>query len=52
LNPDTRWTYDPVKGYSKSRNSPWAGQTMEGRAIATIVGGQLVFDVARGVLTS
>jgi dihydroorotase len=52
LNPDTRWTYDPVKGYSKSRNSPWAGQTMEGRAIATIVGGQLVFDVERGVLTS
>jgi hypothetical protein len=25
---------------------------LEGRAIATIVGGQLVFDVARGVLTS
>jgi dihydroorotase len=52
LNPDTRWTYDPVKGYSKSRNSPWAGQTLEGRTIATIVGGQLVFDVERGVLTS
>ena len=51
LNPDTRWTYDPVKGYSKSRNSPWAGQTLEGRAIATIVGGQLVFDIERGVLT-
>ena len=52
LNPTVRWTYDPVKGYSKSRNSPWAGQTLEGRAMATIVGGRLVFDVARGVLTS
>jgi dihydroorotase len=52
LNPVARWTYDPVKGYSKSRNSPWAGQTLEGRAIATIVGGRLVYDVERGVLTS
>ncbi len=51
LSPEARWTYDPVKGYSKSRNSPWAGQTLEGRAMATIVGGRLVYDVARGVLT-
>jgi dihydroorotase len=52
LNPDVRWIYDPMKGYSKSRNSPWAGQTLEGRAVATIVGGRLVYDVARGMLTS
>ena len=26
-----RWTYDPVKGYSKSRNSPWSGETLTGR---------------------
>jgi dihydroorotase len=52
LHPDVRWTYDPVKGYSKSRNSPWAGQTLEGRAMATIVGGRLVYDVGRGMLTS
>jgi dihydroorotase len=50
LDPDTSWTYDPAKGYSKSRNSPWAGQTLTGRAIATIVGGRLVYDVERGVL--
>ncbi len=50
LDPDTRWIYDPAKGYSKSRNSPWAGQTLTGRAIATIVGGRLVYDVERGVL--
>jgi len=50
LDPDTRWVYDPAKGYSKSRNSPWAGQTLTGRAIATIVGGRLVYDVDRGVL--
>jgi dihydroorotase len=50
LDPDMKWTYDPAKGYSKSRNSPWAGQAMTGRAIATIVGGRLVYDVDRGVL--
>jgi dihydroorotase len=50
LDPDRSWTYDPAKGYSKSRNSPWAGQTLKGRAIATIVGGWLVYDVDRGVL--
>jgi len=50
LDPDTSWIYDPAKGYSKSRNSPWAGQTLTGRAIATIVGGRLVYDVDRGVL--
>ena len=50
LDPDASWTYDPAKGYSKSRNSPWAGQTLTGRAIATIVGGRLVYDVERGVL--
>ena len=50
LDPDTSWTYDPAKGYSKSRNSPWAGWTLTGRAIATIVGGRLVYHVERGVL--
>jgi dihydroorotase len=50
LDPDTSWVYDPAKGYSKSRNSPWAGQTLTGRAIATIVGGRLVYDVERGVI--
>jgi len=50
LDPEVRWTYDPAKGYSKSRNSPWAGQTLTGRAISTIVAGRLVYDVARGVL--
>lgn len=50
LDPDVVWKYDPAKGYSKSRNSPWAGQGLTGRAIATIVGGRFVYDVERGVL--
>jgi dihydroorotase len=49
-DPERSWVYDPFKGYSKSRNSPWAGQTLQGRAVATIVAGRLVYDVDRGVL--
>jgi dihydroorotase len=52
LDPERRWTYDPVKGYSKSRNSPWAGQTLTGRVVATVVGGRLVYHVDRGILVS
>jgi dihydroorotase len=50
VDPERRWTYDPAKGFSKSRNSPWAGSTFQGRATQTLVGGRLVFDVDRGVL--
>jgi dihydroorotase len=50
LDPEERWVYDPAKGYSKSRNSPWAGQTLVGRVRQTIVDGRIVFDVERGVL--
>ena len=50
LDPERRWTYDPAKGYSKSRNSPWAGQELTGRVIATVVGGNMVYHADRGVL--
>jgi dihydroorotase len=50
LDPERRWLYDPSKGYSKSRNSPWAGEEMRGRVLWTIVGGELVYDSERGVL--
>jgi dihydroorotase len=50
LDPERCWTYEPIKGYSKSRNSPWAGRALVGRVIATLVGGRLVHHVDRGVL--
>jgi dihydroorotase len=50
IDPERRWTYDPAKGFSKSRNSPWAGKELVGRALVTLVGGRLVFHVDRGVL--
>ncbi len=50
INPDREWTYDPAQGFSKSRNSPWKGQGMTGRVVATIVDGRLVYHHERGVL--
>ncbi len=50
LDPERRWVYDPAKGYSKSRNSPWAGQEMTGRSLACWVEGRLVHHVDRGIL--
>jgi dihydroorotase len=50
VDPERRWVYDAAKGYSKSRNSPWDGDEMIGRTIATLVGGALVYHCDRGVL--
>jgi dihydroorotase len=50
LDPGRRWVYDPAQGFSKSRNSPWAGRELEGRVLATWVGGRLVYQQGRGVL--
>lgn len=50
LDPDEQWTYDATDGFSKSRNSPWDGQTLTGRVVATIVAGRLVFRAGRGVV--
>jgi len=50
VDPERRWTYDAAKGYSKSRNSPWDGRAFDGRVVATVVGGSLVYHADRGVL--
>jgi dihydroorotase len=50
LDPERRWLYDPAKGHSKSRNSPWAGQELQGSVVATVVDGRLVYHGDRGVL--
>ncbi len=50
LDPKRSWHYDPAKGYSKSRNSPWANEELTGFVVATIVGGRLAYHSDRGVL--
>jgi dihydroorotase len=47
LDPARRWRYDPARGFSKSRNSPWAGQELTGCVLATWVGGRLVYQAGR-----
>ncbi|HUO04730.1 MAG TPA: dihydroorotase [Candidatus Binataceae bacterium] len=47
IDPDLEWTIDPEKFLSKSRNTPYAGMKLKGRAIVTIVGGEIVFDGRR-----
>jgi dihydroorotase len=42
---DHEWTYDVNRSPSKSRNTPFHGQRFKGGAIATIVGGQVVWRV-------
>lgn len=43
LDPNANWTYDLSKSPSKSRNSPFDGKLFRGRAVATIVSGEVVW---------
>jgi dihydroorotase len=43
IDPAAEWIVRPEEFYSKSRNTPFAGRRLRGRAGATIVRGQLVF---------
>ncbi len=45
IDPDLEWTYDVQATRSLSRNSPFHGWEMKGRAIRTIVAGRTVFEV-------
>lgn len=44
IDPDFEWTVDPGKFLSCSRNTPFAGVRMRGKAMLTFVGGQIVYD--------
>ncbi|RUL85725.1 dihydroorotase [Tautonia sociabilis] len=41
LDPDARWTIDPERSRSKSRNTPFAGWEVVGRAHTVIVNGEV-----------
>ena len=43
LDPQLEWVFDSSKSKSKSRNTPFNGRSMCGAAVATIVGGRLVY---------
>jgi dihydroorotase len=45
LDLNLEWTVDPTTFRSKSRNTPFAGWALKGRAIATVVGGRVVWEL-------
>ena len=44
LDPARQWKFDVHQSKSKSRNSPFHGWEMKGKAIATIVSGKVVYE--------
>jgi dihydroorotase len=45
IDPDLKWTVDPAKFESLSRNTPFGGWKLKGRAVRTIVGGKTVWKL-------
>src|SRR5262249_53061492 len=44
FDPDHEWVFDRTQSASKSRNSPFHGWQLKGKAAATIVGGKMVWQ--------
>jgi len=45
IDPVLKWVVEAEKLASKSKNSPWLGEKMKGRAVYTIVGGKVVYKL-------
>jgi len=43
FDPAKKWTYHVAQSHSKSKNSPFDGRQMQGKVMATVVGGVLTF---------
>ena len=44
IDPTLEWDFVESEMRSKSKNSPYLGRRMKGRAVATIVAGEIRFD--------
>ncbi|MCY4614361.1 MAG: dihydroorotase [Nitrospira sp.] len=44
IDPAATWVVDPARLHSLSRNTPFAGWTMKGRVVKTLVAGEVVYD--------
>ncbi|MBX7074662.1 MAG: dihydroorotase [Pirellulales bacterium] len=52
FDPHARWTVDPDKFQTKSRNTPFGGWELVGRAETVIVGGNIKFERAARALSA
>ena len=43
FDPAKKWTYHVAQSHSKSKNSPFDGRQLQGKVMATVVGGLLTF---------
>ena len=43
IDPDLEWTFRKEHSFSQSRNTPFDGWELKGRAVRTIVGGKTVW---------
>jgi dihydroorotase len=44
IDANLEWTVDPAKFLSKSRNTPFGGMKLKGRAVMTVVAGNIIYD--------
>jgi dihydroorotase len=44
FDPEREWCVDPAQFASKGRNTPLAGHLLRGQVVATIVGGEVLYD--------
>ncbi len=47
FDPAAAWVVEPARLRSLGRNTPFAGWTMKGRVVTTLVGGEIVYEAAR-----
>ena len=45
IDPTLEWTIDPAKFHSKSKNTPYGGWKVRGRAVMAIVGGEVRYEL-------
>jgi len=48
IDPEMTWTIDPAAFYSKSRNTPFGGWKVKGRAVMAIVAGEIRYELTPG----
>ena len=46
IDPELAWTVEPAQFKSKSRNTPFNGQTLKGKAVYTFANGRCLFQQA------
>jgi len=45
VDPKAQWEVDPTRFRSKGRNTPFAGWTVKGRVLTTLVRGRVVYEL-------